>query len=313
MIDRELFPDPLSLDPFPYESVAGVTCEVLRPPGEVRGNVVALHGILSDSRSYRGFMRPFTSRGWAVYAVNYPHHGPDYCSRNIRGLRANDCLEAARAVVREVGDAIVIGKSFGGLMAQALAHEPDVRATVLLASSPPPGIRYTPKWREALPFLVRLGPRTLMQLLTQRTFLFSYEFCRRYIYNAAESDEQARAWHGSNPESVWLVWDQVRYRIPVFPERREAPMLVTVGSDDPGLPVNLQLQTANLWGAEFHEFPGHSHMLTLEPGWERICLQLLQWLDTRVPAVPAKPVAVKTPSSSPDSLASGGEELRVVG
>lgn len=274
----EIFRDPSQLPPYPYEKIGGVTCEVLRASGKTRGNVVLLHGILGGSEGVRSFMSPFAAHGFNVFALNYPHHGPDYCPQKIAGVRAMDCVNAAHTVLAEVGDAVVVGKSFGGLVAQAIAHEPQVKATILLASSPPPGVKF-----KADPLLVaRLTP-VILELLFRKTFIYRYGFCRRYVYNRAANEAQARQWHETmTRESVWLVWDQIRYRVPVFPRETNAPMLVTVGSNDPGLPPEVQQETARLWKADYHEFPGHSHMLTEETGWEQVFLTVMRWIDRKL-------------------------------
>ncbi len=100
--------------------------------------LVFVHGFTTTAEFWRDQVEAFSSR-YRVIRINLPGHGdsprPEGRSYTIPAF-ANDILEVYRAL--DIDDAILVGLSLGGTVAQsfALSHPERVRALVLVGATP---------------------------------------------------------------------------------------------------------------------------------------------------------------------------------
>lgn len=71
----------------------------------------------------------------------------------------------------------------------------------------------------------------------------------------------------------------------VDPRRRTAPLLITEGSADRLVTPYLsraayRIQKGSPARTDYAAFPGMSHFLIAEPGWERVAQAALDWIES---------------------------------
>jgi poly(3-hydroxyalkanoate) depolymerase len=237
----------------------------------VRGKgrpLLLLMGIGGNLDMWRPFEDALDGRTIQTIAVDAPGVGASTAYRFPRRMRG------LAATMTRLLDALgydrvdVLGVSFGGVLAQQLAHQaPDrVRRLVLVATGP--GLGGVPG-----------SPRVLAALATPRRYHQPDHFRRiagRIYGGTARTDPDAML-HGSlarftNPPRLGGYLAQL-YAITGWTSlpwlhRLRQPTLVIAGLDDPIVPpVNARILCWRIPGATLHTVPGAGHFVLLEqPG-----------------------------------------------
>ncbi|MGC4049958.1 MAG: alpha/beta fold hydrolase [Paludibaculum sp.] len=162
---------------------------------------------------------------------------------------------------------VVVGHSFGGLIAQELLAGGHAAAAVAIDPAPIKGVKALPlsQLRSAFPVLRNPANRHRTVSLSPKQF--------RYAFGNAISEEESNALH-----EQWTIPGPGR---PLFEDAAAdfvkhspaevdthlvdgGPLLLTSGSD-----------------AEFHEFEGRGHSLTIDSGWRDVADVALAWLEKK--------------------------------
>ena len=112
-----------------------------RPPGQVRGAVLLVHGLGEHSGRYANLARHCTDRGFAVFALDHYGHGR---SEGQRGHveRFSVYLDGVRALLERVREEqpdvplFLLGHSMGGLIAAAFLLEAQAGFRACVLSGP---------------------------------------------------------------------------------------------------------------------------------------------------------------------------------
>jgi len=220
----------------------------------------------------RNWLYAAAQAGWDAWAINLrAHHG----SRPVREagrVSILDYVEDVHDCLRTFREAVLIGHSMGGLVAQKVAEGGRVRAAVFATSAAPKGIRIL-SW----PLLSRM-PRYAAAIAMSRPFSMSSEDAAALVGNRLTPELQAWAYPQLVPESGRAAGEMALGRIAVDPAGIRCPTLVVGAEDDRITPASAQRKIAARYGSEYMEAKGHAHLLMLEPGWERPFADVLAWL-----------------------------------
>ncbi|HTY77803.1 MAG TPA: alpha/beta fold hydrolase [Candidatus Bathyarchaeia archaeon] len=231
-----------------------------------------MHGMHGGSWYLRSWLYAAAQAGWDAWAVNLRgHHG----SRPVRDLGAVSVLDYVEDVedcLRELREAVVIGHSMGGLVAQKVAGGGRVRAAVLATSAPPKGIRAV-TW----PVLWRM-PRYAGSIVAARPFRIGPEDAAALLGNRLAPNIQAWAYAQLVPESGRAARELALGSIAVDPASVRCPTLVLGAEMDRITPAPVQRKIAARYNSEYLEAAGHAHLPMLEPGGERLFANVLSWL-----------------------------------
>jgi pimeloyl-ACP methyl ester carboxylesterase len=173
---------------------------------------------------------------------------------------------------------VVIGHSFGGLVAQQLAGRGLVSAAVAIAPAPHRGVLPLPlsAIRAALPVLRDPRNRDRAVLLTPAQFRYAFTNALRRgeadeVYETHAVPAPGRplfqaAFANLNPAAA----TRVDTRNPA-----RGPLLVVAGERDHTVPSSLaeasyRRQRRNEGVTEFVEVPGRGHSLVVDSGWEQV-------------------------------------------
>lgn len=261
--------------------------------------IVFIHGAWMTPKCWQPFESFFTSRGYTCLAPAWPYHdrpidelraSPD---PSLKQLGLGEIIEHYAQIVQQLPEPpILIGHSFGGLVTQVLLDRGLGVAGVALDPAPPRGIiaaAYPTTTRALLRVIVT--PGGWRKVFHWSLAEFSYAFV-----NTLSPDEQKRAYDAFVvPESGRLFFQNafslLDARAPGqvnFNNGRRAPLLITAGTKDHIVPARMVranfLKYSQQPGTitEYQEFPGGTHWLIAQPGWEMVAGSVEIWLRKHV-------------------------------
>ncbi len=210
--------------------------------------------------------------GWDAGALNLRGHHGSRPVPDLGRVSVLDSVEDVHDCLRILREAVVIGHSMGGLVAQKVAEGGRVRAAVFATSAAPKGIRVV-TW----PVIWRM-PRYAVSIITNRPFTIGPEDAAALLGNRMTPEQQAWAYPQLVPESGRAAREMALGGVAVDPAGLRCPTLVLGAEHDRITPVSVERKIAARYGSEYLEATGHAHMLMLEEGWERPFGEVLSWL-----------------------------------
>ena len=240
--------------------------------------MLLIHGMFGVAWQWERYQSLFAERGYETHAVNLRgHHG----SRPVRdmgkvtlGEYVEDALEVAATLERP----IVIGHSMGGLIAQKVAERGGCRALVLVASAPP---RWIPpvSW-----LLLRKQLKYMKALLLFEPLLPKRADADVLMFNRTPLPDRDEQYPRLVPESGRAGFELSFGVEAVHAPRITAPVLVLTGNDDRFVVPRVARALARKYHATLKEYPSFAHHIIVEPGWEKPCEDILQWLQASASA-----------------------------
>jgi pimeloyl-ACP methyl ester carboxylesterase len=257
--------------------------------------VVFVHGLWLHASSWDPWVELFREAGYAPSAPGWPGD-----SDTVEETRRQSGQVAGKGIDDVVGhyaeiisglDArpVVIGHSFGGLIAQRLLGQDLAAAAVAIDAAPIKGVIYLPPsaLRVASIALRKPANRTEAVSLTQDQF--------RYGFGNAlprqESDELYQRWTIPSPGKPLFEGALANFT-PGSPakvnthNKTRGPLLLIAGGRDHTVPAAITTATRKLYHkspavTDFREFPDRAHSLTIDHGWREVAQQTLDWLSQR--------------------------------
>ncbi len=274
-----------------HERLGHLDCVAAGPEGASRGlPLLLLHGLGGGAWCWENFQQRLAERyGRRSYAPELPYHGAGAGDGRLGDFSIETFALFAAGALEAIGDAIVVGHSMGGLMAQKLAESFDRAGYVFMASAPPWHLfrrEYWPLWRWTL----RQPARLLLHSLNQDPVLLSREMEDELINHRMPPELRAAVYAKDVPDSGRAMVQMCGGRIYVDESQIHSPCVVAAGADDRLLPLADQRRLAAKYACPIEVFD-RGHMLPIEPGWEEIADWLESWCAARESAR-----AVSTPA-----------------
>jgi pimeloyl-ACP methyl ester carboxylesterase len=257
--------------------------------------VVFVHGLWLHATSWDPWVDLFREAGYAPLAPGWPGDA-DTAEETRRqpervAGKGLDDVDAHYAQIIRGLDAppIVIGHSFGGLMAQRLLGEDLAAAAVAIDPAPIKGVFVLPpsSLKVASVALRRPANRNLAQALTREQFRYGFgnalpaqesdELYDRYAIPSPGKTLFEAAFANFTPHSP----AQVNTR-----NKTRGPLLITAGGKDHTVPHAISTATRRLYHrspaiTDLREFPDRGHSLTIDHGWREVAQEVLDWLKQR--------------------------------
>jgi pimeloyl-ACP methyl ester carboxylesterase len=254
-----------------------------RPP------LLFLHGIFSQPALMSGWVERFERAGYECHVPVLPGRCPSD-PNVLRKAGVAEFFAAARAARAELDNApVVVGHSFGGLLAQQLAATTETRALVLLASIPP-GILWTQP--RSLPHLLPLLPA----ILAGRPILPSHRTLREVPFSTLPADEQDDLIDAMVPDSG-RVFRSMTFGTPAVRVVRGAvacPVLCISGTADRNVSQAIARRIARRYGAEHIVYDDAPHWIVAESLADKIATRVIDWLrDVGAPPADTPPATVR--------------------
>ena len=253
-------------------------------------NVVLIHGLWMTPLSWEHWANHYTERGYSVYAPSWPG-----MERDVRALRRapesyadigfKQIVDHYEKLVIDLEHApILIGHSFGGLVVQALLDRGLGCCGVAIASAPIKGIWTLPysTMRVVTPQLLTMHNHRCAALTPAQ---FHYAFMNTSTREESFLIYQRYAVPG--PDRVLLQTELANFN--PFAEtavntrrNNRAPLLLVAGTEDHLIPprivkANHRAYRHSTAVTEYKEFPGRTHFVIGQSGWEEVANYSLDW------------------------------------
>ena len=205
----------------------------------------------------------------------------------VAGKGIDDVVDHyARIIEKLEVPPVVIGHSFGGLIAQRLLGQDLAVAAVAIDAAPIKGVLNLPvsALKVASIALRKPANRNLAISLTAEQFRYGFG----NVLSGQESAELYDRWTVPSPGKPLFEAALANFT-PQSPakvntgNKTRGPLLLTAGGKDHTVPAAITTSTRKLYHkspaiTDFIEFPDRGHSLTIDHGWREIATTSLEWL-----------------------------------
>ena len=256
--------------------------------------IVFVHGAWLTSLSWENFTDYFKQKGYTTMAPEWP-----YREDSIENLRRNTPPELAQVGVKELTDhyediirklsepPILIGHSFGGLIVQQLLDRGIGSAGIGLDPVAPEGVLAVDwtvlKANSSVLFRWMNWEKVLSMTFPEFQYAFTNTFPeeeQKKYYDRYVVPETGRIFF----QAAFAQLDPHHALRVNFQNHERAPLLLITSEFDHLVPAhvtksNYEQYQKSLARTDFHEFPGRSHLLMSQDGWEEVADYVAGWLE----------------------------------
>jgi pimeloyl-ACP methyl ester carboxylesterase len=180
---------------------------------------------------------------------------------------------------------ILIGHSAGGAFTQILLDHGYGAAGVAINSAPTEGVPVVPLSQIKSTFPVLKNPANRHKAVGLTYEQWRYAFTNTW----PEAESQAAYQRYHVPAAGSIVWDSALANLIPGPQDlyvdyhndARAPLLFISGAEDHVMPPSVQRSNAKHYKSrtvtEVKEFPGRSHLMPAQAGWEEVADYALDW------------------------------------
>ncbi|MEE6178686.1 alpha/beta hydrolase [Mycobacterium sp. 050134] len=254
--------------------------------------VVFIHGLWIHSAAWGPWLELFESCGYSASAPGWPGDGPTVAETRRNAAALNDVgigeivQHYAGLIHSSEPRPIVVGHSFGGLIAQLLLDSGLAAAAAAIDPAPIKGVKVVPLAQVRSGFPILGHPRTRHKTVALNPKQFHYAFGN--TLSRQESDALHAAVSIPGPGRPLFQGAAANFsrhspaKVDVHNTNR-GPLLLTSGTDDHVVPLKVTKATHRLYAkahsdTDLHLFKGRGHSLTIDNGWKGVADVVLQWL-----------------------------------
>jgi pimeloyl-ACP methyl ester carboxylesterase len=255
--------------------------------------VLFIPGLWIHSDSWSPWARMFEQAGYATIVEGWPGQGntPEATRHDPSGLNGVGLEQItdhyAKVIGQLPGAPLVIGHSFGGVVAQKLLTRGLAAQAVAVDPGPIKGVTKLPfaQIRSALPVVRSKKNRTRTVALTRGQFRFGFG----NAIPRSESDELFARWSIPGPGQPLFEATEAK-KDPNSPAQVDirladrGPLLIIGGGKDHTVPEVVTRQEFELYDTpaltEYKVFPDRGHSLVFDSNWKQIADYALAWAVT---------------------------------
>jgi alpha-beta hydrolase superfamily lysophospholipase len=253
--------------------------------------IVLIHGLWLTGKSWEHWVERYSNQGYTVIAKSWPGMDVDVSQLRedtsaIDELGVTEIADHYEKIITDLDrPPIIMGHSFGGLITQILLDRGHGACGVALDSAPFKGVQVLPPstLRSGFPALKNPANRHRAVTLTPEEFHYAFtntisddasqELYDRYAVPGPGRVLFQAAFANFNPHAATKV---------DYHNDERPPLLIIAGGEDHVSPVSvnkseLKHQRRSDAITAFKVFPGRSHFLVSEEGWEEIADYALAW------------------------------------
>jgi non-heme chloroperoxidase len=254
--------------------------------------VVFIHGLWLHADSWSDWVKVFGDAGYAPVAPGWPDE-PDTVEEarahpdRVAGRGIDDVVEHYAKIIGGLGvPPVVIGHSFGGLIAQRLLGQGLAAAAVAIDAAPIKGVFTVPLSALRVASIALRNPANRTRAVPLTPEQFRYGFGN--ALSAEESAELHQRWTIPSPGRP-LFEAATANLSPRSPAKIDTgnqtrgPLLLIAGGRDHTVPAAITRSTRKLYGrsaavTDYTELADRGHSLTVDSGWRGVADTALTWL-----------------------------------
>ena len=257
--------------------------------------VVFVHGLWLHADSWSAWVDRFRESGYAPVAPGWPGDAATVEEtrkdpQRVAGFGIDDVVEHYAEIIAALETKpIVIGHSFGGLVAQRLLGENRAVAGVAIDAAPIKGVLALPLSALRVASIALRNPANLKRAVSLTPAQFRYGFGN--ALPETESAELYERWTVPSPGKPLFEAATANFaprsaaKIDTANVSR-GPLLLTAGGKDHTVPAAITKATLKLYRkspavTDYKEFPDRGHSLALDHGWQDVADAVLAWLRER--------------------------------
>lgn len=258
---------------------------------ESRTPVVFIHGLWLHASAWQPWMDLFAQKGFAPLAPGWPNEPNTVAAARanaelVAGFGIDQVTEHYARIISELPQPpVIIGHSFGGLIAQKLAGLGYGRATVAIDPTQMKGVKPLPfaQLRSGLPALGNPANKKRAVSLTADQFRYGFG----NALDPEESDRLFERWAIPSPgrpifEAAFSNFHRNSPAKVNTANNTRGPLLLISGQKDHTVPDVVTRASYKLYGdstavTDFKQFPDRGHSLVLDSGWQGIADYVLGW------------------------------------
>jgi non-heme chloroperoxidase len=255
--------------------------------------VVFIHGLWIHSISWQPWQELFGEKGYHTIAPGWPGDGETVAATRanpdaVAGFGVDEVTDAYAKLLAELDEApIVVGHSFGGLIAQKLLSGGLAAAAVAFSPAPIKGVRALPfsLLRSSFPVLSRPGNRRRAVALTEKQFAYSFG----NALPSAESAELYRRVTIPSPGRPLFEASSANFtrNAPTTVDTARTdrgPLLLVAAGRDHTVPAVVvrgayRLYTGSGAKTDITNYGDRGHSAPFDHGWRELAEDTLAWLD----------------------------------
>jgi len=255
--------------------------------------VVFIHGLWLHATSWDPWVELFREAGYAPSAPGWPGEADTVEAArqqadDVAGLGIDDVTNHYAAVIDGLPEApVLVGHSFGGLIAEKLLGQGKAAAAVAIDPAQIKGVLPLPlaQLRAGLPALGNPANRNRAVSLTAKEFRFGFG----NAVSEEESDALFERWTIPSPAKPLFQAAAANFSLHSeaavdTDNSTRGPLLLVSGLEDHTVPDVVTRSTLKQYRSstaltELRQFEGRGHSLTIDAGWTEVAKAVLGWLD----------------------------------
>lgn len=259
-------------------------------------SVLFIHGLWIHASSWQSWEELFGDQGYATLAPGWPGDGDDVASTRanseaLNNVGIDEIVDHYVQVINGEGfqtKPVVVGHSFGGLIAQRLLAANHAAAAVAIDPAPIKGVRSLPFSQLKATFPVLSNPANRHRTVSLTAKQFRYGFGN--TVSEEESNQLHERWAIPGPGRPLFQGAAALFSrnsaAKVDTHAHRGPLLITAGTKDHTVPLKPTREAFRKYAhgpseTDFHEFDGRGHSLTLDHGWKDVATVALNWLASK--------------------------------
>lgn len=247
--------------------------------------ILFIHGAWVTPLCWSNFRSFFEAEGYRCLAPAWPYVGANPDPR-LAKTTVKDLVDFYASEIRQLAEPpILIGHSFGGLIVQLLLDRGLGLAGVAIDPGPPRGVIPSPRAvLSALPVLTAF-------MGWNRILAMSFKGFAATFANSLPGKDMRRAYAEHIVPAPGRIYFQAALGVGVgldFKRADRAPLLLVAGENDKTSTPDMvramyKRHSRSPAATDFLSFPGRSHWLIAEPGWDEVAGGISEWIAKRAP------------------------------